>query len=95
MKSVWKFPLNPIQDFLEIEMPAGARLLTVRTQYSNNTAVLWALVDPEARKVKRRLRLAGTGHPLTDLESAHWVDTVLLLHDNFVLHVFDLGEVES
>lgn len=60
-KTIWKFGLLASSSF-SIEMPANARLLHVGMQ--NNTANVWALVDPTAPKEQRKFLLYGTGHPI-------------------------------
>ena len=90
MLKVWKFPIV-IDDYQSIAMPSGARLLHIDLQ--NGTPCIWALVDPHASIVKRKLRIAGTGHPIDPIETRNHVGTVQMLGGNLIWHVFDLGEV--
>ena len=90
MKQVWKFPLKA-DDHNDVEMPEYAQLLHVREQHG--TPCLWALVDPSARKVKRRVRIAGTGHNIEVDECNVYVGTVELHGGALIFHVFDLGEL--
>ena len=90
MIAVWKFEV-PIDDLATIDMPSGARLLTVAVQ--GGSPVLYALVDPSAAKVARRLRVAGTGHPILPDDAGIYVGTVLLHGGALVFHIFDIGEV--
>lgn len=58
---IWKYKL-PVLAFgeIEIEMPEGAEMLqTVGVQ--NGVPCIWALVDPENKKEKRTIFIAGTG----------------------------------
>lgn len=70
-------------------MPKGARVLCVQVQ--NGYPCVWALVNPDAEKVTRRLRTFGTGH---DVDTAGtYVGTIQLDGGRIVLHIFDEGEV--
>ena len=93
MIAVWKFEL-PIDDYVTIlAIPRGARLLTVAVQ--DGRLVLYALVDTAYPNVMRRMRIAGTGHPISGDEAANYVGTVLMHGGRLVFHVFDLGEVSD
>ena len=84
--SVWKFSV-PVDDASVIEMPHGAKLLSVANQ--RETICLWAAVDTRAPKVGRRIQVCGTGHPLP---LGEFVGTVVLHRGALVFHVFDCGE---
>lgn len=87
MKSIWKFPLSPIT---EVQIPAGAEVLTVKTQHGR--PMLWMLVDPEREKEPRRFACIGTGdgieHPL--VEHLRYIDTFMVENDALVFHVFEV-----
>lgn len=87
--AVWKFELET-QDIVDVQMPAGAKLLHVAVQHG--TPCLWALVDTTAAPVLRRLRIIGTGHRADAVAAVH-VGTYMLHGGMFVGHVFDLGEI--
>jgi hypothetical protein len=61
--TIWKFTLE-LTDLQGMEMPSGARILTVAAQGSS--VCLWAHVDPEAPRETRTIRLYGTGHPMPE-----------------------------
>lgn len=61
MKVIWKFPL-PMNGTIEI--PIGAEILDVQMQ--EGSPVLWAIVDPSAKKQQMNIYLVGTGQPLPD-----------------------------
>lgn len=86
--SIWKFNL-PVGDANLIPMPAGATLLHVDVH--GVTPCLWAAVDTRARKVGRRIQIAGTGH---HLPLGEYVGTFQLHGGALVFHVFDCGEEE-
>lgn len=84
--SVWKYDL-PVDDDVDLEMPAGATILAVQTQ--GGAPRLWALVDPLAPKETRRFRVAGTGHAILDADRLTYVGTFQLVAGAFVGHVFE------
>ena len=92
-KTVWKFPLT-VTDVQEVLMPTGAQFLHVDVQVPNayeREFTLWALVDPQAPKVARRIVVVGTGNPAPDdADGAEFVGTVM--DDPFVWHVFVKAE---
>lgn len=90
MKVVWKFPLA-LADRQLINMPTGAKLLTVQMQ--DVDICLWALVDPDAAPVQRAITVAGTGHTMLG-ETGKYVATFQMAHGELVFHVFDHGEVK-
>lgn len=96
MRSIWKFKVDPEKP---VEMPAGARLLSVAFQ--GDDLCVWAEVDPDAPKVQRRFTVVGTGH---DLPSApgEFVGTAhtdgiagIFGFGALVFHVYDQGEVAA
>jgi hypothetical protein len=91
MKSIWKFPLEGFE--CNVEMPTGAKILHVATQGDEPKPYVWALVDPDAPKVRRTLTIVGTGWKLKDhMGSMPYVGTFMLLGGSMVWHVFDHGE---
>ena len=89
-KTIWKFAFE-INDEIVIEMPKGAKILTVQVQ--NGLAFIWALVDPDAEKEKRYFDLYGTGHPI-DMSIDRWyVGTFQIAGGDLVFHL--LGRINS
>ena len=59
--SIFKYQVQ-ITDYFAIDMPLGAKILTVQTQ--NGHPFIWALVNPEKPDEERRyFRVYGTGRP--------------------------------
>jgi hypothetical protein len=85
MMSIWKFPLAVVDDQI-IEMPRG-QFLTIATQ--GGMPQLWALVDTDSKKTKRRLRTYGTGHPV-DGDIGAFLGTYQLDGGALVFHVFEV-----
>jgi hypothetical protein len=91
MLAVWKFVLL-LDDEVVVEMPYGAKLLHVASQFGDPAVVtLWALVKPTARPAHRRIFIRGTGHSISAEESRDYVGTVIVADGRIVWHVFDGG----
>jgi hypothetical protein len=89
---VLRYEFN-VADRVGMRMPQGAQLLDARPR-GLDTVEVWALVDDAAPFVRRRLKIAGTGHPISPLELGRYVATTVS-HDSparLVWHLFDLGE---
>ena len=86
--TVYKYPLK-LADEQDLEIQQGAQFLTVAEQQGE--LVLYARVISDAPKVKRRIRVAGTGHPRVN---GRYVGTAMM-PSGLVWHVFCLGEVEE
>lgn len=73
-----------------IDMPIGAEPLSVQMQ--RGRPVLWALVNPEAPKVRRRFITVGTGHVFSEHHDVTFVGTFQMNDGDLVFHLFDAGE---
>jgi len=62
MRTIWKFPLLIVDDFIHLEMPVGSRVLHVDMQ--GDTPCIWAELDSDAPKEVREFLVFGTGHPI-------------------------------
>ena len=93
MLTIWKYPV-PVEDHFELSLPIGARPLAVQVQHGNPQ--MWILLDKDKDEVlyiKRRFRIAGTGHLIQEsAESLHYIDTFQLLGGNLIFHVFEIEE---
>jgi hypothetical protein len=89
MLSIYKYPV-PIDDYFTLELPFGARPLSVQVQ--NGGPQLWVLIDPgERRTEERRFRLAGTGHPIEESSDfLEYISTFQLSGGALVFHVFEV-----
>lgn len=67
MKTIWKFPLDAA-DSQTIQMPEGAKILTVQVQdqapslWQDRTPFLWALIDDANPLEARKIFIATTGN---------------------------------
>lgn len=59
MKTIYKYSIKDNLHFIKLEVPVGAKFLTVRMQH--DTVTVWAMVDPEAPMETRYLELIMTG----------------------------------
>ena len=82
-KTIWKFPLE-VTDEQTVQVPEGAQLLSVQTQYGK--PCLWALVDPQAEKKPCVIQTYGTGHPVTHIDM--YLSTYQMEGGALVFHVF-------
>ena len=87
-KTIWKFPVPTRDERAALEMPKGARILTVQTQGLDERPELWALVDPGANREIRIFRTYGTGHPI-DHDPGEYVATYQIHSVGLVFHVFE------
>lgn len=82
MDIIYKYKLD--KAFNTVEMPKGARLLTVHEQ--DNRVHLWAVVNPNAEIEARVFTVVGTGHP-TEFTDGIYVGTAFC--GPMVWHVFE------
>lgn len=85
MKTIWKFEAA-IADTIIIEMPSGAKILSVASQ-KLGAICFWAVVESDARKEERHFQVRGTGHLLGSVNSGRFIGTVI--DGRFVWHVFE------
>ena len=83
-------PLSEIDDFVEVEMPTEAKIVSVINQ--RETLAIYAQVfDYDSTKQVRRFRVAGTGHPIDDLGvNARFLGTVSFRGGGLVFHVWEV-----
>lgn len=86
---IWKFPLETI-DEQSVTVPIINRPLCI--QVNNGKPCLWMVVDPEAERVRVRIRVFGTGHPgvTADMD---YIGTYQIEGGSLVFHVFLAGVV--
>lgn len=92
-RTVWKFPLPLKRN--ELDMPAGAKILTVGSQtiagkIGPDTVHIWAEVGPDAETERRTFLVYGTGWPLPEDEpQLAYRGTALLYRTSLVFHVYE------
>lgn len=83
---VWEWPLA-ITDSQTIEMPLGAKILTVQIQ--GEVPVMYALCNKKlATRRRRKIAIHGTGNPMPD-EPGVYIATFQLHEGLLVFHVFE------
>lgn len=85
MLTIWKYPI-PIQGEFTLNMPKGARVLTVQLQYGE--PMIWMLVDLTVERHDRVFALVGTGYAVP---AGDYVGTFQLMGGNLVYHLFCKG----
>ena len=79
---VWKTVLS-ISDEQTIDIPADAQMLCAAAQ--GNNFCIWYRCSPDAPKAPRRIRIAGTGHPISD---EAWTYIGTCFYGALVFHIF-------
>lgn len=85
MKTIFKYPLA-ITDSQAVLMPIGAEFLSV--QFQGEDLCLWALVDPNAKKIAQTFWIVGTGHPVPASEYLKFIGTAQQFGGKLVWHIF-------
>ncbi len=88
-RTIHKFPLE-IKDLQAVEMPIGAKILSV--QFQGIVLTMWAEVDSSMPYVRRGIAIYGTGHPMPPTNCEVFVATAQQYGGGLVWHVYDLGE---
>lgn len=88
MTTIYKYPV-PIQDCFTLDLPEGAKALSVQTQ--NGEPQIWATVNPAAPKQARKFRVLGTGHPFPDVDACKYVGTFQIHGGSLAFHLFEVA----
>jgi hypothetical protein len=84
---IFKYPLDlKIGDVHNIDMPAGAIILSIQTQYL--VPCIWAMCDETQPIARRRIVLYGTGQVLPT-NPGKYIGTMQFDGGHFVFHFFD------
>jgi hypothetical protein len=83
VKSIWKFEISPDA---AVSMPKDAKILTIQTQ--GGGIFIWALVDTDAAKESRSIRIYGTGHELP-ADPGKYIGTFQMANGSLVFHAFE------
>lgn len=86
-KQIFKYQLDTT-DIQHVEMPEGAEILCIQTQYG--IPCVWALVQPDAPLTKRTVETFGTGHNVPENANRKYIGTYQLRKGNLVFHCFEL-----
>ena len=82
MKRIYKY------EFKEgsVEMPIGAKILTIEDQ--DDRLYIWALVDTDAEYEFRYFTIVGTGQDFPEADDYTYINTIQ--DGPFVWHIFEL-----
>jgi hypothetical protein len=85
---IWKYRINTGKDqkYQVIEMPRGAQVLCVQTQYRDQPQV-WALVEPDNEVEDRSFVLVGTGWEVEP--GLRYIGTFQINQGALVFHLFE------
>lgn len=85
--AVWKYPVPEPETEAWIDMPKGARFLSLQVQ--KKTAQMWFLVDPIQNNESRKFAVVGTGSMSVAVDRCDFLGTYQELGGDFVWHVFE------
>jgi len=86
-KAIYKYPLELKPDAQEIELPMGAKILSVANQ--REQICVWAHVNPDVKETQTfQFKIFGTGHPCELPANAQFLGTVLIAGGSFIWHIF-------
>ena len=86
-RTIWKYSLE-VKDVQKIEMPKGARLLSVAAQHG--APQLWAEIDPSAPMGEAEIVTIGTGF-FIDPTGLDFIGSYQLYGGSFVGHVYGVA----
>lgn len=96
MRKIFKYKLNVAYDGIVgtwdpvqvIEMPGSPKILSVGIQAGE--AMLWALVNPDAEKQRKKVYVTNTGGELGDeFVGRRFLGTLIFGSGGIVLHVWE------
>jgi hypothetical protein len=92
MKTIYKYEIPAPMPLAVVQMPLGARILSVQMQHDKPVA--WAIVDTcESKLVNRTFVLVNTGADISgsaNLESAEFLTTLQFFGGDIVKHLFEV-----
>ena len=90
MSVVYKYEFTPA-DTIELIVPRGAQILHCEMQRRAGAPswCAWCLVEPAMPLEKRRIRMAGTGHPI-NTTVGRFINTTLVAGGDLVFHFFEV-----
>jgi len=88
MKVIYKYDIWILKIEIIIQMPKGAKILSVKVQ--NNKPRMWVLADPDKPMVQRQFLLLETGQKFAPYVDLNHVGTFQLRDGDFVGHLFEV-----
>lgn len=89
---VYKYPVQLSSSHFILDLPLGAKVLTVQTQgdAASQHAQLWALVEKSKPTERRKFQVYGTGHDIPDGQELEYIGTYQQFIGDLVWHVFEV-----
>ena len=93
MLTVYKYPINPSDEKIELKIPGGGNILSAGLDPVNRLCV-WALVNPDEEERATNIYCVGTGWPIDwIMEEEDALNFVGSVKDGpYMWHVFVGGE---
>lgn len=96
---IFKYPLK-VRDEQVIEIPNGAKILTIQTQKRNvltkndlvqplDMPCVWAMVNEQAGMGKKKIVMFGTGHPIESSKNLEYIGSFQVLNGQQIYHAFE------
>lgn len=87
---IWKYMIGPGP--INLELPKGAKFLSMLKQPHEQNLSVWFQVDPEAEKEVRQFVTLPTGRPFhADCGSkAEYLATGMVANDTLVFHLYEI-----
>lgn len=86
MKRIFKYKLQTI-DFQRVEMPKGAEIISIQTQFDD--PCVWAIVESDNPAELRTFEIFGTGFSFDDEVKRQYIGTYQLQNGFLVFHCFE------
>lgn len=95
MLTVWKYPINPSDEAIELKIPGGRPILSAALDPSGQPCV-WAMVNEGEKEESVFIYCIGTGWPLDRIvrDEAEGVNFIGTVKDGiYIWHIFTEGVV--
>ena len=93
MLTVWKYPINPSREAIELKIPGGGPILSAALDPRGIPSV-WAMVNDKEKEEIIKVYCIGTGWPLDEVVKDSIVNFVGTINDGiYIWHVFTEGAV--
>lgn len=88
MRTIYRYELNVDDGLSYIDMPEGAKVLSISTERTDPYIEMWAGVDTNNPLVTRQFAVVGTGREIP-ISFIRFIGTVLIDKGEYVFHVFE------
>jgi hypothetical protein len=86
MKRVFKYTLQELGQ-QSVRLPEHAKILCVKAQH--NIPVIYAEIDDSVNfENYTTIRIFGTGHTIPDRLNLEYIDTILVMNEQLVWHIY-------